>query len=125
MLMNLKLTKEQEEYDAWLKSLKPGDKAMLRSWGDGIVVATVESVTKSGRIRTGNREFNPDGRQRGGSGYSRARLQPVTPEIWELFRKSKIIEGFQKLKVEHIPAELIDDLELLLQRLCAHEPKQR
>lgn len=84
------------EYTAWLRSLKTGDKVMLKTLRGDVLIVVVESVTKSGRIRSGNREFNPDGRQRGESSH-RLFPSPVGhSEIWEHFRNSSIMESALK-----------------------------
>lgn len=67
----------------WFARLKAGDTVLVRSNG-GDSVAKVESVTPSGRVRVGSREFAPPlGWERGGRGQ-KAIVKPPPPDAEEL-----------------------------------------
>jgi hypothetical protein len=75
-----------EERTEWAKSLAVGDRAAIGDvWRDSInyhTIVTVTGRTKSGRIRCGGMEFNPDG-----SGRKSAKWKELQPYCEEAQRQ--------------------------------------
>lgn len=96
----------------WMKTLKPGDHVALRGGGFGFntTKAEVSSVTPTGRVRIGEsrREFNPDGYERGSSGYRRARIAPWTDEIANEVRHHELAQRLGRVKWEQEPLAVLE-----------------
>lgn len=104
----------KEESAAWVKSLKPGDVAIYKGWGDDISPATVLKITPSGIVRTDKGSFNQSSWTGDITGYGKTsgRIIPATDELMEEARKQK-----EKRKEEQRKKNTIQKARSLVCRL--------
>lgn len=76
----------------WLKNLKPGDKVIVRDYGQFDHMEEVQRLTPTGRIIVNGVTYNPNGIERGGDWRYR-RLREATPEAIEQIRRDGIISA--------------------------------
>ncbi len=89
------MSMSNEEYAAWLASLKPGDDVAVVGWGTalGVEIFKVDKVTPTGRVRVGNQLFT-----RGrcnvntGGGW---RIEPATQEVRDSLERSRLASKLQ------------------------------
>jgi hypothetical protein len=102
----------------WMRALKPGDIVALHGSGFGYATyrAVVSSVTPSGRVRINDnrREFNPDGYERGSSGYRRPHIAQLTPAIEREMLRHQIINRLSGMKWEGLPFEVLQAVDAAL-----------
>ena len=58
-------------------------------------VVTIDRVTPSGRAFVGDRQYNPDGRERGAGNHGQRGIEPLTPELVE---KIAMAERYRKAR---------------------------
>jgi hypothetical protein len=69
--------------EPWIAALKVGDPVIVSQRGSILRLASVVTISPSGRIFADGKDFNPDGTQRGdktASLYGRTTIVPATPE---------------------------------------------
>jgi hypothetical protein len=96
---------ENELYDAWLVSLKPGDAVYydyFENWHGGRRFTTVKNRTKTGMIRLADDSLvEQNGRVKGESRY----LQPYTEDYRIFDQRKKILYTLNNMKFDHLPNE--------------------
>lgn len=103
----------QEEKE-WLASLKEGDQVAIDVGSYGYTsykIVTVTRVTPTGIIKTSDsRQFNPNGRERGGaaSAWSRNyRLEPFTPQVLDHIERAELLSKLSSTSFKQLPTELL------------------
>lgn len=101
-------------YQAWLKSLKPGDMVYYdywSGWHGGRTITTVKNITKTGMIRLADDKLvETDGRVKGERRY----LQPYTEAYEHHKKRLKAIYELSCMKYEHFTDE---GLALIIQAI--------
>lgn len=95
--------RENELYDAWLQSLKPGDAVYYNwrsEWSSGRDFTTVKSKTKTGMIRLEDGKLiEQNGRVKG---EFHRYLQPYTEEYRVHDQRKNILHKLSTLKLDHL-----------------------
>ena len=99
----------------WIKQLKQDDQVIISS-STGQRVATVQKVTPSGRILANGLYFNPDGYERGATGYGCCCLLEATIDKVNAIFDAEIINDALKLmrKTNKITVKQANDIIYIL-----------
>ncbi|ATO48545.1 hypothetical protein P4V86_03275 [Brevibacillus laterosporus] len=110
--------KWEQERREWVKSLKEGDKvAYYNTIQHGserrYKILTVKKITSKGKIRLSDDTlFDEKGDYRSGTGWYRNfyRLEPVTKEIIDHIRRTKILYDLNNTKFDSLTLDKLEEI---------------
>ena len=92
----------KDKREGWLAEIKVGDEIGVRTSSYNCRLETVTKITPTGRIRTEDSEYSPNGHERNPAfGWNGGFIVPMTPEKKRLLRLNHLI-GEIRTKAEHL-----------------------
>lgn len=106
--------------DAWVATLKVGDKvAVRRRWDSEYDIYSVSAVTPSGRVRvpvsdSAFWEFNPNGWLRGADPWNQTCIEPVTEQVLTANRKAKLLHKVARVDWSRVKLSVLEQVAALV-----------